>query len=54
MSVYAKKFLALFFIFKEFGHSFWGTPKPMIILTDNKSVTFFSNKDISAYTLERV
>ena len=32
---------------QEFGHIFWGTPQPMIILTDNKSVTrFFQTKII--------
>ena len=47
MSIYAKAFLAIFFAFKEFGHIFWGTPKPVIILTDNKSVTrFFQTKII--------
>ena len=47
MSIYAKEFLAKFFAFKEFGHIFWGTPKPVIILTDNKSVTrFFQTKII--------
>ena len=47
MSIYAKEFLAIFFAFKEFGHIFWGTPKPMIILTDNKSVPrFFQTKII--------
>ena len=47
MSIYAKEFLAIYFAFKEFGHIFWGTPKPVIILTDNKSVTrFFQTKSI--------
>ena len=47
MSIYAKEFLAIFFAFKEFGHIFWGTPKTVIILTDNKSVTrFFQTKVI--------
>ena len=47
MSVCAKEILAIFFAFKEFGHIFWGTPKPVIILTDNKSVTrFFQTKMI--------
>ena len=41
MSIYAKEFLAILFAFKEFEHIFWGTPKPVIILTDNKSVTRF-------------
>ena len=41
-SIYAKDYA-----FKEFGHIFWGTPKPVIILTDNKSVTrFFQTKII--------
>ena len=45
MSIYAEEFSAIFFAFKEFGHIFWGTPKPVIILTDNKSVTrFFQTK----------
>ena len=48
MSIYAKEFLAIYYAFKEFGHIFWGTPKPVIILTDNKSVTrFFQTKIIS-------
>ena len=47
MSIYTKEFLAIFFAFKEFGHIFWGTPKPVIILTDNKWVTqFFQTKII--------
>ena len=36
MSIYAKEFLAIYYAFKEFGHIFWGTPQPVIILTDNK------------------
>ena len=39
MSIYAKEFLAMYYAFKEFGHIFWGTPKPVINLTDEKSVT---------------
>ena len=47
MSIYAKEFLAIYYAFKEFGHIFWGTPKPVNILTDNKSVTrFFQTKII--------
>ena len=47
MSIYAKEFLAIYFAFKEFGHIFWGAPKPVIILTDNKAVTrFFRTKII--------
>ena len=45
MSIYVKEFLAIYFAFKEFGHYFWGAPKPVIILTDNKAVTrFFQTK----------
>ena len=47
MSIYAKEFLAIFFAFREFGHIFWGTPKLVIILTDNSSVTFFSDENQS-------
>ena len=47
MSIYAKEFLAIYYAFKEFGHIFWGTAKPVIILTDDKSVTrFFQTKII--------
>ena len=51
VSTYAKDFLAIFFAFKEFGHIFWGTPKPVIILTDNKSVTCFFQTKIIRPTL---
>ena len=45
MSIYAKEFLAIYFAFKDFGHIFWGSPQPIIILTDNKTVTrFFQTK----------
>ena len=47
MSIYAMELLAIYFAFKEFGHIFWGAPKPVIILTDNKAVTrFFQTKII--------
>ena len=47
MSIYAEEFLAIFFAFKEFVQLFWGTSEPLIILTDNKSVTrFFQTKII--------
>ena len=47
MSKYAKEFLAIYYSFKEFGHIFWGAPKPITILIDNKSVTrFFQTKII--------
>ena len=45
MSIYAKEFLAIYMAFKEFGHIFWGATKPVIIMTDSKSVTrFFQTK----------
>ena len=47
MSIYAKEFHAIYYAFKEIGHIFWGTPKPVINLTENKSVTrFFQTKII--------
>ena len=47
LSIHAKEALAIFFAMKEFGHIFWGTPKPVLILTDNESVTrFFQAKII--------
>ena len=47
MSIYAKEFLAIYMAFKEFGHIFWGTTKPVIIMTDSKSVArFFQMKMI--------
>ena len=47
MSKYAKEILAIYYAFKEQGHIFWGAPKPITILADNKSVTrFFQTKII--------
>ena len=47
MSFYGKEFLAIFYAFREFRHIVWGTPKSVIVLTDNKSVTrFFQTKII--------
>ena len=46
-SIYAKEFLAIYMAFKEFGHIIWGATKPVIIMTDSKSVTrFFQTKMI--------
>ena len=42
MSIYAKAFLAIHFAFKKFGHTFWGAPKSVIFLSDNKAVTRLS------------
>ena len=47
MSIYAKEFLAINFAFMEYSHILWGSTKPVIVLTDNKSVTrFFQTKII--------
>ena len=47
MSIYAEELLAIYMAFKEFGHLFWGAIKPVIIMTDSKSVTrFFQTKMI--------
>ena len=47
ISVYATEFSAIYMAFKEFGHTFWGATKPVIMLTDSKSVTrFFQTKMI--------
>ena len=47
MSIYSKKFLAIYMAFLEFAHILWEATKPTIVLTDNKSVTrFFQTKAI--------
>ena len=47
MSIHAKEFLAIYMAFKEFEHIFWGATKPVIVMTDSKSVTrFFQTKMI--------
>ena len=46
-SIYAKNFLAIHLAFKEFGHLFWGSTKPVIIMSDGISVSrFFRTKMI--------
>ena len=45
MSIYAKECLAVYMAFRDLGHIFWGATKPVIIMTDSKSVTrFFQTK----------
>ena len=47
MSIYAKEFLSIYFAFVEFGHLMWGSTFPVIVLTDNRSVTrLFQTKKI--------
>ena len=44
-SVYYKEFLALNFALDDFAHFIWGATKPVLVLTDNRSLTqFFSRK----------
>ena len=47
MSIYAKEFLSKYFAFVKFGHLMWGSTFPVIVFTDNRSVTrFFQTKMI--------
>ena len=47
MSIYAKEFLFIYFAFVEFGHLIRGSTFPVIVFTDNRSVTrFFQTKMI--------
>ena len=41
-SIYSKELLATYMAFLEFAHVLWEAAKPTIVLTDNKSVTRFS------------
>ena len=46
-SIYYKEFLALYFALDHFSHYIWGSAKPGIVLTDNRSLTqFFQAKTI--------
>ena len=47
MSIYSKEFMAIYMPFLEVAHNLWEATKPIIVLTDNKSVTrFFQTKAI--------
>ena len=47
LSIYCKEFLALYFALEHFAHFLWGAEKPVIVLTDNRSlVQFFQSKTI--------
>ena len=52
ISIYAKKFLSIYFAFKEFGQIFRGTPKLVIILTDIIRHTIFPDENHSTDTLK--
>ena len=41
LSMYAKEFLAVHFPFDNFAHILWGSTKPVLVLTDNRSLTRF-------------
>ena len=43
LSIYAKESQAIYLAFKKFGRIFLETSKPVIIMTDSKSVTRFSS-----------
>ena len=46
-SVYYKEFLALYFALDHFAHFIWGATKPVLVFTDNRSLTqFFQSKSI--------
>ena len=48
MSIYAKEFLSIYFAFVEFGQLMWGSTFPVLVFTDNRSVTrFFQTKMIT-------
>ena len=47
MSIYWKEFLSLYFASETCSHFIWGTEKPVLKLTDNKSLNrFFQAKTI--------
>ena len=46
-SVYYNEFLALYFAYDHFAHFIWGATKPVLVLTDSRSLTqFFQSKSI--------
>ena len=51
LSIYAKESQALYLAFKELGRTFWETSKPVMIMTDGKSVTRFSSKQKDPTTI---
>ena len=52
-SIYYKEFLALYFALDHFSHFIWGSSKPVIILTDNRSLTQFFQASVWNF-LDRV
>ena len=40
-TMHANDFLAMHLAFDEFGHIFWATKKPIIVMTDYKAITRF-------------
>ena len=45
MSTYCKEFLALYFALERFSHFIWGAEKPVMVFTDTKKLTIFSNQN---------
>ena len=55
MSIYSEEFLAIYIAFFEFAHILWETPKPTIVLTDNKiSYPVFPDESHSTIPVERM
>ena len=52
ISIYSKEFLVIYMAFLEVAHILWEASKQTIVLTDNKSVTFFPNQSNPTSTLE--
>ena len=51
MSIYAKEFFSIYFAFGKFGHLMWGSTFPVIVFTDNRSVTrFFKPKSFPRHS----
>ena len=38
-SIYAKEFFSIYFTFVKFGHLIWGSTFPVLVFTDNRSIT---------------
>ena len=47
LSIYAKEFLSIYFAFVEFGHPMCGSTFPVLVFTDNRSVTCFFQAKLS-------
>ena len=41
LSIYCKEFLALYYALETFAHYIWGAKHPVVVFTDNKSLSHF-------------